>query len=231
MNKILLIDDNLEIQDINHEYLTSKGYQVDVAMDGGTAVALLKTKQYDCIVLDVMLPDLDGYAVCAVARSHGGEQTPIIFLSCLGGEDSRIKGLIAGGDDYMTKPYSLKELAARIHAHVRRSKVYDSTDSGVKSPAPSVMVQRENRIVAIGGVHLIMSRAEYEILTRLLENPRKLVSKSELLGLVADEESTLFTCVRRIRLKLATDETLGAIETVFGEGYQYLPPKGGRAAP
>jgi len=102
MNKILLIEDNAEIQEANRDYLTGKGYQVDIAMDGMTAIALLKSKKYDCIVLDVMLPDLDGFAICSAVRGDP-EKTPIIFLSCLDSEDSRIKGLLAGGDDYMTK--------------------------------------------------------------------------------------------------------------------------------
>ena len=102
MNKILLIEDNAEIQEANRDYLTGKGYQVDIAMDGMTAIALLKSKKYDCIVLDVMLPDLDGFAICSAVRGDP-EKTPIIFLSCPDSEDSRIKGLLAGGDDYMTK--------------------------------------------------------------------------------------------------------------------------------
>lgn len=224
MNRILLIEDNPEIQEINREYLTAKGYQVDSAMDGMTAMALVKSGKYDCIVLDVMLPDLDGFTICSAAR-NGTEKTPIIFLSCLDSEDSRIKGLLAGGDDYMTKPYSIKELTARIYSQVRRNKVYDGTDSGVESPAPGVMYQRENRVIAIRGINLIMSRSEYEILTRLVASPGEFVPKGELLALVAGEESTLFTCIKRIRSKLGTDDTLGEIETVFGEGYRYKPGK------
>jgi len=222
MNKILLIDDNPEIQAVNQEYLTAKGYQVDLAMDGATAIALLKTKKYDCIVLDVMLPDLDGFTICSIARNNP-EKTPIIFLSCLDSEDSRIKGLIAGGDDYMTKPYSIKELTARIYSQVRRNKVYDGTDHMIESPRPNIMFGKENRVVAIRGVNLIMSRAEYEILTRLLTTPGELVGKDELLDLVSGEEATLFTCIKRIRSKLAGDDSLGKIENIFGEGYKYIP--------
>jgi len=223
-NKILLIEDNAEIQEANRDYLVAKGYQVDIAMDGMTAIALLKSRKYACIVLDVMLPDLDGFAICSAVRSEP-EKTPIIFLSCLDSEDSRIKGLLAGGDDYMTKPYSIKELAARIYSQVRRNKVYDGMDGGVESPAPGVMYQRENRVIAIRGINMIMSQSEYEILTRLVAKPCELIPKSELLALIQGGESTLFTCIKRIRSKLGTDDALGEIETVFGEGYRYLPGK------
>ncbi|MCL2336995.1 MAG: response regulator transcription factor [Firmicutes bacterium] len=224
MNKILLIDDNMEIQAANRDYLTSKGYQVEMAMDGATAIALLKTKKYDCVVLDVMLPDLDGFTVCSVVRKNN-EKTPIIFLSCLDENDYRVKGLMIGGDDYMTKPYSLKELAARIYSLVRRNKIYAGMDSGVESPNPGVMVQRENSVIAIRGFNLFMSRTEYEILSLFVARPRELITKSELLALVAGEEATLFTCIKRIRSKLAADESLGEIKNKYGEGYIYMPAK------
>ena len=224
MNKILLIDDNPEIQAVNSDYLSAKGYQVDTAMDGAAAIALLKAKKYDCIVLDIMLPDLDGFAICSLVR-RDAEKTPIIFLSCLDENDALIRGLMSGGDDYMTKPYSIKALAARIHAQVRRNKVYDGMDGSVESVSPGVMAQRQTRVISIRGVHLIMSRAEYEILFRLAEKPGCLIPKDELLSLVAGEEATLFTCIKRIRSKLAADETLGQIENVFAEGYRYVPAK------
>lgn len=222
MNKILLIDDNLDIQDANAEYLSGKGYQVDLAMNSAQALAHLQSSDYDCVVLDVMLPDLDGFQVCAAARRRE-TTTPIIFLSCLDGEDSRIRGLMAGGDDYMTKPYSVRELAARIHAQIRRSEVYDGAGSGVRSPQPGVMARHETRTIAIQGIHLVLSRREYDVLALLVDRAGEIVHKAELLSLLDDEEATLFTCVRRIRGKLSIDPALGGIETVFGEGYRYVP--------
>jgi len=224
MNRLLLIDDNPEIQAVNRDYLTAKGYQVDTAMDGMTAISLLKAKKYDCIVLDIMLPDLDGFAICSLVRNDP-EKTPIIFLSCLDENETLIRGLMTGGDDYITKPYSIKALAARIHAQIRRNKVYDGMDGSVEGVSPGVMAQRETRVISIRGVNLIMSRAEYEILSRLVERPGKLVPKDELMALVSGEEATLFTCVKRIRSKLAADETLGEVENVFAEGYRYIPAR------
>ncbi len=222
MNRILLVDDNCEIQDANREYLTSKGYQVDLAMSGAQALALLQSTPYDCVVLDVMLPDLDGFSVCAAAR-HGTNKAPIIFLSCLDSEDHRISGLMAGGDDYMTKPYSVRELAVRIYAQIRRNRIFDGVNGTVNSPQPGVVLREDTRTIAINGINLIMSRSEYDVISLLLDHARETVSKAELLRQVGGEESTLFTAIRRIRAKLATDPSLGQIRTIFSEGYKYIP--------
>lgn len=228
MNKILIIDDNPKIQAANHEYLTGLGYAVDMAMNAADAFALLRDKTYDCIVLDIMLPVLDGFALCAAARQT--TRTPIIFLSCLDGDDDRVKGLMAGGDDYMTKPYSLKEMAARINAQIRRDKVLSESGSGVESPAPGVMVHRETHTVAIGGRNLLMSGRECEILSLMLKRPGETITKRELLALTGMEGGGdgLAVYIRRLRGRLGTDESLGKIETVFGEGYRYVPVKGTR---
>lgn len=224
MNRLLIIDDNEEIQSANRDYLTRRGYMVDMAMDGATALRLLKNNHYDCVVLDVMLPGLDGFAVCRMARRE--VETPIIFLSCMDGEDDRVRGLMAGGDDYMTKPYSLKELAARIHAQIRRDKVLYTGNGSIESPAPSVLYDRESHIIAIGGVNLVMSRKECEILNRLTAAQDRLVEKETLLAIVDGEESTLGVYIKRIRKKLEAHGGLGKIEMVYGQGYRYIVESG-----
>ena len=226
MNKLLLIDDNPEIQAVNHEFLTQRGFAVDMAMNGSDAMAFLKNRTYDCIVLDVMMPDVDGYTLCAEARREF--HTPIIFLSCLDSEADRIRGLMSGGDSYMTKPYSIKELAVNIHAQIRRNTVLSKNDSAIESPAPHVLYDRESRTVAIGGMNLVMSRGECELLMTLIARPNETVDRRTLLACVGGEENTLKVYIMRLRGRLE-DEGLGAIENVFGEGYRYLPPaKGGR---
>jgi DNA-binding response OmpR family regulator len=224
MNKLLLIDDNPEIQAVNEEFLVKRGFSVDVAMNGADALAFLKNRAYDCIVLDVMMPDMNGYALCTEARKE--VNTPIIFLSCLDGNDSRIAGLMAGGDDYMAKPYSMEELAARIYSQIRRNKVLskpDGQEGQIEHPVPYMLYNRESCTVAIGGTNMVMSHGECEILTALMAQPGETVSKQRLLPYVGGVESTLKVYVKRIRDRLEDGKNLGKIETVFGEGYKYLP--------
>src|SRR5215510_13204332 len=114
MANILLIDDNDEILSANQSYLAKQGFNVTCADTGIRAIACLNENQYDCIVLDILLPDLDGFSICKAARTI--TNAPILFLSCLEETDDKVRGLKLGGDDYMTKPYSLEELAARINA-------------------------------------------------------------------------------------------------------------------
>ena len=119
MNTILLIDDDPEIVKLNEKYLTSKGYKVISAECGKTAVKAVTHNAVDCIVLDVMLPDVMGFDLCVKIRRLCG--APIIFLSCKDNEDDKIQGLLSGGDDYMTKPFSMRELEMRIAAQLRRT--------------------------------------------------------------------------------------------------------------
>lgn len=116
---ILIVDDDPDILRTNKRFLTPRGYEVDTADTPSEALCLLEENHYACILLDVMLPGMDGYELCEAVRSL--TDAPVIFVSCLDSEDDKIKGLISGGDDYMTKPYSLKELATRIFAQIRRA--------------------------------------------------------------------------------------------------------------
>ena len=116
---LLAVDDEPDILRTNRKYLESRGYKVDTAICAMDGLELLRQRSYDCILLDVLLPDLNGFALCQAVRNI--TSAPILFLSCMDDEEDKIRGLMAGGDDYITKPYSLKELAARVYAQVRRS--------------------------------------------------------------------------------------------------------------
>lgn len=116
--RLLAVDDEQDILRTNRRYLEARGYKVDSAACGSEALELLRKQTYDCILLDVLLPDMNGFALCEDVRRL--TSAPILFLSCMDDEEDKIKGLMVGGDDYMTKPYSLKELAARVYVQVRR---------------------------------------------------------------------------------------------------------------
>lgn len=114
---LLAVDDEPDILRTNKKYLESRGYRGDTAVCAMEGLERLKQNSYDCILLDVLLPDLNGFELCKAVRTL--TSAPILFLSCMDDEEDKIRGLMSGGDDYITKPYSLKELAARIYAQVR----------------------------------------------------------------------------------------------------------------
>lgn len=226
MYKLLLIDDNADIQQANREYLTEKGYTVDTAYTGMEAITKLNSGAYDCVLLDVMLPDLDGFAICAAARKT--IRTPIIFLSAMDTEDDRVRGLMAGGDDYICKPYSLAELGARVYAQIRRRKMDGDTAS---QPSTSVLRDDALRTITIRGTNIILTEREYRLLSILIEMPGRVFTPDELMEEVWGVKSSvdpanLRVIVGRIRAKLH-GAGVGNVENVFNEGYYYEPPAEG----
>lgn len=224
--RLLIVDDNVELQEANKEYLTGRGYDVNTAFNSAEAISFLKKRIYDCIVMDVLMPDLDGFSLCAFVRSM--VSTPIIFLTCMDDEQSRLQGL-SNGDDYMVKPYSVKELAMRINNQIRRGNVLSSRGKPGRA-APGALKAKVNHALAIADRKLILSQKEFDLLTILMANSNKTVSKSDLLRSLLIEGSSLAVYVKRIRLKLASHENLGRIATVFGQGYSYILGCGERGA-
>lgn len=148
--RLLAVDDEPDILRTNRRYLEARGYQVDSAVCAQDALDLLKKQSYDCILLDVLLPDMNGFALCEAVRAL--TFAPILFLSCMDDEEDKIKGLMAGGDDYITKPYSLKELAARVYAQVRRSAM-----KGFAIDHQNQILRIDNRIIPLDKRNLICS--------------------------------------------------------------------------
>jgi len=131
--RILLVDDCREINDANSDYLTDKGYAVRAAESGAEALAKLEEGRFDCTVLDVQLPDTDGYTLCRrIKESYGA---PVLFLTCRDSGEDYKKGKLAGCDGYMTKPYTLKELAWQISTLIRRQEKAGSPEAGIRTPA------------------------------------------------------------------------------------------------
>jgi DNA-binding response OmpR family regulator len=214
VKKVLLVDDNQEILSANRNYLTTQGYAVDCADTGVKALACLNASRYDCIVFDVLLPDLDGFALCKAARTV--TDTPILFLSCLDESEDKVKGLMAGGDDYMSKPYSLKEFGARILALMRRGGRRDK-------PQGDFYIDRENRIVHALGKNVLLSEREFLLFELLYENPKKSFSREELLKIIwqdSAEISVAATLISRLRRKIEFAESvIGKITSTYGSGY------------
>ena len=220
MPGVLLIDDNEEILSVNKSYLNGQGFDVTCADTGINALALLKDNRYDCIVLDILLPDLDGFTICKAARTI--TDTPILFLSCLEEADDKVKGLMAGGDDYMTKPCSLKELAARINVMLRRKGVREKSRGDVN-------IDRGNRIIHALGKNVLLSELEFNLFMLLYENRGSSFSKEELLGRIwygNAEMSAVTSLILRLRRKIEfAGDVTGQIVSEYGKGYYLTPPK------
>ena len=218
---ILLIDDNAEILNANSDYLNNHGFTTTCADSGLKALACLNESKFDCIVLDILLPDLDGYSICKAIRTVS--DTPIVFLSCLEETDDVVKGLMVGGDDYMTKPCSLKELVARINVLVRRNKKNDKE----KSP-DGFYIDHETKVISLLGKFAILSEREFKLFLLLYENPKKSFTKDELIKHIWSgnaEKNTLATLVARLRRKIEfAEDKIGSIVSEYGTGYKLIPP-------
>lgn len=156
--RLLAVDDEPDIQRTNKKYLESRGYRVDTAACASEALELLHDNSYDCILLDVLLPDLSGFELCAAVRAL--TSAPILFLSCMDDEGNKVEGLMAGGDDYITKPYSLKELAARVYAQLRRNAM------------KGFSIDHSQQILTVNGRAILLAQKEFDLFLYLLGNPR-----------------------------------------------------------
>lgn len=222
MSDILFVDDNPDILEANRSYFAEKGFGAAACGSGEAAVKLLQERTFDCIVLDVMMPGMDGYAVCKAIREKA--DTPVIFLSCLDQPDDKVRGLMLGGDAYMVKPYDLRELRAQVAACIRR---------GERSAAPAAdfAIDRERRVVRLHEHSAVLSKKEMALLCLLLEHPGKTQSKEGLCAALWPEgdadENRLQSLVRNLRRKTAFAKArLGKIESVYGVGYR-LHAEGG----
>jgi DNA-binding response OmpR family regulator len=220
MYKVLLIDDNEEILSVNESHLSRQGFIVTCANTGIKAIALLKDNKFDCIVLDILLPDLDGFTICKAVRTI--TDTPILFLSCLEEADDKVKGLMAGGDDYMTKPCSLKELTVRINVLLRRN-------SAKENKRTDIIIDRDTKIINVAGKNVLLSEREFDLFILLFENRGKSFSKEELLERIwygNAEMSVVTSLILRLRRKIDfAGDVIGKIVSEYGKGYCLIPQK------
>ena len=226
MPTILVVDDEEPIQELLKFNLEKDGYQVRVAKDGPEALNSVEKEQPDLLVLDLMLPGMDGLEVCRRLRQNTKyQQLPIIMLTARGEEIDKVLGLELGADDYMTKPFSPRELSARIKARLRRLVVQDDSES--------VITRGELRIdltslrVLIRGEETELSPKEFELLRVFAAHPGKVYSRDELLERIWGYEyrgdtRTVDVHVRHLRLKIEKDPSNPEyIETLRGIGYRF----------
>jgi DNA-binding response OmpR family regulator len=216
--KILLVDDEPEILEICRDYLKASGYDVVIAKDGVQGLATFRREKPDLIVLDLMLPEMDGLDVCRTVRRESN--VPIIMLTARVEETDKLIGLELGADDYMTKPFSPRELVARVKVVLRRASG-DSTAEVIR--VGSVSLDRTQYEVQIGKRVVTLTPTEFEIMATLMSQPSRIFSRNQLLNAahgVAFEsyERAIDSHIRNLRHKLEPDEL---IFTVHGVGYKF----------
>jgi DNA-binding response OmpR family regulator len=226
MPKILIIEDEPAMQLGLKDNLELESYSVDIASDGAEGLSKIKTHPYDLVLLDVMLPKLSGFDVCKAARA-AGVTIPIILLTARGEEIDKVLGLELGADDYITKPFSVRELLARVKAHLRRSQAVPLKESQGHSIG-RIQIDFAAFRVEENGLEIKLSHKEFEILSYLYQNKNQVVSRYDLLQKVwgYDEQPTTRTVdnfIVRLRQKIETNPNQPkVILTVHGTGYKLI---------
>lgn len=214
---ILIIEDEIAIQNILAEPLRACGYEVVTASDGLEGINTFHTHHIDLILLDIMLPKINGYAVCEMIRQEA--QTPIILLTALDTEADQIKGFDLLADDYITKPFSIKLVLKRVEALFRRTETMDMDTDTLRYK--ELQISAKQRQVLVSGAEVILTQSEFDILLLFLKNQGRVFTRDELLNLVwgyefIGEEKSVNFHIMNLRKKLGADY----IETVRGVGYK-----------
>ncbi|PTY02461.1 DNA-binding response regulator [Opitutaceae bacterium EW11] len=218
--RILVVEDDAKIASFVVKGLKQEGYAVDHAPDGDTGLTLATTTDYDAAVVDIMLPGLDGLSLVKRLRANRAE-LPVLFLSARSSVEDRVKGLQAGGDDYLTKPFAFAELSARLQALIRRS---TRAPEATKLAIGDVELDLLARTATVAGQKVELQPREFSLLEYLLRNPRRHVTKTMILEHVWDysfdpQTNVVDVLMHRLRNKIDPDKK--RIETVRGVGYVF----------
>lgn len=225
--KIMIVDDDENIAELLSLYLTKECYETAIAGDGETALDLFKKFEPDLIILDIMLPGIDGYGVCREIRMSS--QVPIIMLSAKGEVFDKVLGLELGADDYMEKPFDTKELVARVKAVLRRSKAVSGTakdeEKDKEVVLPNLKINLTNYSVEYMGKNVEMPPKELELLYFLASSPNHVFTREQLLDQIWGYEyigdtRTVDVHIKRIREKLSDNENW-KVATIWGIGYKF----------
>jgi len=215
--KILIIEDEKRIQNILKAFLENSGYDVSLANNGLEGISTFHKNTYDLVLLDIMMPKIDGYTVCEMIRNEGN--TPVILLTALDDEDSQMKGFDLLADDYITKPFSMPLVLKRIEAILRRTR--DCINNSIVLTYEDVQVDTQNYKVFVSGREVILTTREFEILRLFMENKGRVFTRENLLNQIWNydyigDEKIVNTHIKNIRRKLGVD----CIETIRGVGYR-----------
>jgi len=225
LGKVLVVDDDQNVLELVKLYGEREGFQV-VGLDNGDSVLpTFDRENPDVVILDIMLPGNDGLTLCRKLRAI--RMTPIIMLTAKGDEADRVLGLEMGADDYVSKPFSPRELVARIKAVLRRTQMGDVA-GGWKMKYPGLEIQADTRRLLVDGEEKEVTPKEFDLLYHLAQHPRRVFTREELLTTLwgydyFGDQRTVDVHIRRLRAKLST-LTHEYLSTVWGVGYQFTPP-------
>ncbi len=227
--KILLVEDDRDISHLVELHLTDLGYEVDNAYDGKEGLDLATSGRYDLIILDLMLPEVDGLEICKSLRA-ASDYTPILMLTARSSEVDRVVGLEIGADDYLTKPFSIQELMARVKAILRRAEIMrgvGDTGDGDLLETGELTIDLSRRTVTKSGTPVHLTAREFDLLYHFVKNPGRVYSRAQLLDQVwgygyEGYEHTVNSHINRLRGKIEEDPAKPRyILTVWGVGYKF----------
>ncbi len=227
MKKVLIIEDEQCIAELERDYLEIDGFEADIELNGRTGLQRALQGNYAIIILDVMLPEIDGFEICRTIRSRSN--VPIIIVSAKKEDIDKIRGLGLGADDYMTKPFSPAELVARIKSHLARyNRLFDQkvVDRNEELKIKGLVINKRSRRVHLNGREIQFTTKEFDLLVFLAENPDRVFSKVQIFEKIwgvdtLGEIATVAVHIRRIREKIESDTSNPEyIETIWGTGYR-----------
>lgn len=218
MQKILIVEDDIDIQELLRNFLQEVGYEISIANDGMEAISLFSTIHFDLILLDIMLPKIDGFTVCELIRKQS--QIPIIMLTALSSEDEQIRGLDLQVDDYITKPFSMPILVRKIGAVLRRSSMIPEQEHQTIA-YKNLVLDMDSYTAVVDGVSFDLTQREFEVLRELLLNQGRVLTRQNLLDKLwkydfYGDERVVDTHIKNLRKKLGID----FIQTIRGVGYK-----------
>ncbi len=218
MKKILVVEDEQEIRVLLNNFLTHEGFEVSLAKDGVEAISMFAKAHFDLVLLDVMIPKIDGFGVCEVIKRQS--DVPVMFLSALNDDKSQIKGYDLMADDYVTKPFSMPILIRKINALLRRNDTADNRKDPILV-CGDILLNNDTMEVTVAGKKIDLTTREFDLLYTLAKNPGRIYSREMLLDLLWDydslvDERIVDSHIKNLRHKLGGDY----IETVRGRGYK-----------
>ncbi len=227
MSKILIIEDEEAIADLEKDYLELSGFEVEIENDGGVGVVRALSEHFDMLILDLMLPGMDGFEICKRVREE--KNTPILMVSARKDDIDKIRGLGLGADDYITKPFSPSELVARVKAHLARYErlIGSNEPKNEIIEIRGIRIDRTARRVWVNDEEKQFTTKEFDVLTFLASNPNHVFSKEELFREIWDMESvgdiaTVTVHIKKIREKIEMNTSKPQyIETIWGVGYRF----------
>lgn len=221
MAKILVVDDDPHIQELIRVILQKEGLVIEAAADGQAALSIMETEKVDLIILDIMMPNMDGWSFCREVRTYYSDALPILMLTAKGETAQKVKGLGLGADDYMVKPFAADELVARVKVLFRRYQIAVSN----RIEIGNIVIDRASYTVSIGGQDSTLPLKEFELLFKLATHQQKTFSREQLIEDIwgfdyEGDERTIDVHIKRLRQRFSYEECPFKITTIRGLGYR-----------